>query len=135
MATYVGTRCDVCGREALILREIRGHRTQEVLIASDGAEISWTAMNMHDDTFDRVREFQFRQDQPGLATLRIVPAEGFGQGDRERIDRNLGAKFDGRLDVSYEIVDEIARSAQGKAVYVDQRIRRDAPSDAASLDG
>ena len=121
-ATYVGDRCEACGREHTIIREIRGHRTQEVLIARDGSEISWTALNMHDDTFLRVRQFQFRQDAPGKAVLRIVPAEGYGQEDRERIVENLGRKLAGRVDFVVEPVDRIERTSRGKAIYVDQRI-------------
>ncbi len=60
-ATYVGDRCDVCGREHVIIRDIRGHRTQEVLITAGGAEIPWAAMDMHDDTFIHVRQFQSMQ--------------------------------------------------------------------------
>jgi len=122
LATLVAERCAACGREHMLIREVRGHRTQEMLIASDGAAISWTAMNMHDDTFDRVRQFQFYQEQPGRAVLRLVPAAEFGDADRERIARNLGRKFDGRLQFSTEIVPEIRVTRAGKAIYVDQRI-------------
>ena len=121
-ATYVGERCEVCRRQHPIIRDIRGHRTQEVLIAADGSEISWTALNMHDDTFLRVRQFQFRQERPGKAVLRIVPADGFGKDDTDRIHRNLGRKLDSRLDFTVELVDAIPLSPRGKAIYVDQRI-------------
>ena len=121
-ATYVGDRCQACGREVPILRDIRGHRVQEVLITEDGSEISWTAMNMHDDTFLRVRQFQFMQEEPGRAILRIVPAEGFAEEDTTRICRNLAAKFDGQLSFSTELVERIPLSPRGKAIYVDQRI-------------
>ncbi|MGD9162589.1 MAG: hypothetical protein PVG39_29545, partial [Desulfobacteraceae bacterium] len=46
-ATYVGDNCPACGREHINIRDIRGHRVQEVLITADGSEISWTALNMH----------------------------------------------------------------------------------------
>ena len=121
-ATYVADRCDRCGREHVLLTDIRGHRTQESLIAVNGDEISWTAVNMHDDTFARVRQFQFAQDTPGLAVLRIVPADGFGGQDRARIVRNLGHKLNGRIDFDIEIVDAIELTPRGKAVYVEQRI-------------
>ncbi len=121
-ATYVGERCEACGREHTIIRDIQGHRTQEVLIALDGSEISWTALNMHDDTFVRVRQFQFLQETPGHAFLRIVPAPGFGEEDVSRIHRNLGRKLEGQLAFRLELVDAIAVSARGKAIYVDQRI-------------
>ncbi|MCH9033554.1 MAG: phenylacetate--CoA ligase family protein [Planctomycetes bacterium] len=124
-ATYVGDHCDACGRQHVLIEDIQGHRTQEFLVTADGSEISWTALNMHDDTFRNVRQFQFYQDTPGRATLRIVPAEGFGEADRQRIVRNLARKLDGRLDVAIELTGAIHLSARGKTVYVDQRIRQD----------
>ena len=124
-ATYVADRCDACGREHPIIRDIRGHRTQEVLIAADGSAISWTAMNMHDDTFDCVRQFQFLQDQPGRAILRIVPADGFDKACERRIRAALGRKFDGALTLGVQIVEAIPLSGRGKAIYVDQAIRQD----------
>jgi phenylacetate-CoA ligase len=121
-ATYVGDRCEACGRQHPIIRDIRGHRTQEVLIAADGSEVPWTAINMHDDTFVYVRQFQFTQDAPGKAVLRIVPANGFNEKDASRIQQNLGRKLDGQVTLTTEIVDAIPLSPRGKAVYVDQRI-------------
>ena len=123
-ATYVGDRCQACGREHTIIRDIRGHRTQEVLIAADGSEIPWAALNMHDDTFIHVRQFQFMQDTPGRAVLRIVPADGFGEEDANRIHRNLGRKLDGQLAFTIELVEAVPLSARGKAIYVDQQIQQ-----------
>jgi phenylacetate-CoA ligase len=36
--------------------------------------VSWTTLNMHDDAFLHVRQFQFYHDVPGRAVLRMVPA-------------------------------------------------------------
>jgi len=121
-ATYVADRCSACGRNHPLITDIRGHRVQEVLIAGDGAEISWTAMNMHDNTFHHVRQFQFYQDKPGKAVLRIVPTEGFKHEDYQRVLTNLGKKFDGRLDFTIELHNAIPLSPRGKAIYVDQHI-------------
>ncbi len=121
-ATCVGRRCSACGREGLIVRDIRGHRTQEVLICADGAVIPWAGLNMHDDTFAHVRQFQFRQDVPGQAALRLVPAEGFTSADRQRILENLGRKLNGQLHLDLELTDAIELSPRGKALYVDQRV-------------
>jgi phenylacetate-CoA ligase len=119
-ATYVGERCEDCGREHAIIADIRGHRIQETFVASDGARISWTALNMHDDTFQRVHQFQFYQDTPGIARLRLVPAPGFSADDQARIQRNLGVKFTGRMRIHIDLVHSIAPSCSGKAIYVDQ---------------
>jgi phenylacetate-CoA ligase len=122
-ATYVGDRCEACGRQHTIIRDIRGHRTQETLVATNGSEIFWTALNMHDDTFLHVRQFQFYQDTPGRAVLRVVPADGFGDEDRLKIQQNLGRKLDGQVTFTVELVDAIPLTPRGKAVYVDQRIK------------
>lgn len=127
-ATYVGRACASCRREHLVLSDVRGHRVQELLVARDGAAVSWTALNMHDDTFEDVVRFQFFQDTPGRAVLRLVPAPGFGDGHRARILQRFGAKMDGRLDLELEIVDSVALSGAGKAIYVDQRIPGFAPA-------
>lgn len=121
-ATYVSDKCKACGREHLLISDIQGHRVQESLVASDGALISWTALNMHDDTFTNVRQFQFYQDKPGHAVLRVLPAKGYGSIDIERIKTRLQRKFDRRMSLEFEEVESIPLSRSGKAIYVDQRI-------------
>ncbi len=121
-ATYGGEGCSSCGREQTLLREIRGHRVQESLVAGDGSLVSWTALNMHDDTFFGLLRYQFYQEQPGRAVLRVVPAGAFSEADRRRILERLGAKLSGRVDFTVEPVEAIALSKAGKAIYVDQRI-------------
>lgn len=124
LATYVSDHCEKCGRGHIIIRDIRGHRTQEVLVASDGSEISWTSLNMHDDTFIHVRQFQFMQDKPGYTILRVVPSNDFDDKDIAKIKTRLGAKLDNRIKVEIEIVEKITLTNRGKAIYVDQRIQR-----------
>jgi phenylacetate-CoA ligase len=124
-AIYVDDRCKACRREHTVIRNIRGHRTQEVLIAADGSEIPWAALNMHDDTFFHVRQFQFLQETPGQAVLRIVPVDGFDKEDANRIRRNLGHKLDNQLAFTIELTEAIPLSARGKAIYIDQRIKQE----------
>jgi phenylacetate-CoA ligase len=121
-ATYIDDRCSKCGRNHLLIRDIEGHRTQETLIAVDGSEISITAINMHDDTFDHIRQYQFVQETPGEATLKLVTADGFDDAAQSRITKNLSEKLAGRINLVLEFVEEIPLSPMGKAVYVDQRI-------------
>jgi phenylacetate-CoA ligase len=121
-ATYVGQICEACGRHHVCIDDIRGHRTQEVLVAADGSLIPWAAVNMHDATFEFVRQFQFYQDTPGRAVLRIDPVEGFRPEMERRILANLRAKLDGCLELHIERCSPIRTGPRGKAVYVDQRI-------------
>ena len=124
-ATYVGDHCERCGRNHPIIRDIRGHRTQEYLLAANGSRIPWAALNMHDDTFLNVRQFQFFQDTPGEAELRVVPAGEFVEADRERLLEGLAPKLDGQLSLKVRAVASIKLSPRGKAIYVDQRVSSD----------
>ncbi len=121
-AAYVGDTCRQCGREHQVIRAIRGHRIQESLIASDGSRISWTAVNVHDDTFVRVRQFQFIQYTPGFAVLNVVPGTAYTSADGDRIAARLRKKLDGRVQVAVVPVESIGLSPLGKAIFVDQRI-------------
>jgi phenylacetate-CoA ligase len=121
-AIYGGAQCRACGRNHQIMRSVRGHRTQEVLIARDGTRIPWTALNMHDDTFRNVQQFQFRQTTAGQAELLVVPAPRFDATCRERIQRALQDKLDGQVSFSLALVEQIRKSPAGKATYVDQRL-------------
>ncbi len=131
-ATYVADRCEACGREQMLLADIRGHRTQEMLLTHEGTEIPWTALNMHDDTFAHVRRFRFLQETRGKATLQVVPATEFCDDDARLILKRLERKIEGQLDITLERVDSIPLSPQGKAVYVEQRIDE---SQLPNLDG
>ena len=122
-ATYVGDRCEACGRQHPILRNVEGRWPSGALVTLNGTLISMTALNVHDDTFVHASQFQFYQDTPGRAVLRVVPADGFGDEDRLKIQQNLGRKLDGQVTFTVELVDAIPLTPRGKAVYVDQRIK------------
>lgn len=121
-ATYVADSCEACGRQHPVIRDVRGHREREFLVAADGAAVSWTAINVHDDTFDRLHSYQFRQDEPGRAILRIVPTQEFGEADLQRVHQRLELRLSGRIAFEVQIVDRIEQTVSGKTNYVDQRI-------------
>lgn len=121
-ATYVADHCPKCGRAHVLLKEIEGHRTQEVVVTTSGTLISWTALNMHDDTFDGLRQYQLLQKTAGVAVLRIVPGEGFDETCERRMLDRLEQKFAGQLELTVQYCDEIALSPRGKAIYIDQRL-------------
>ena len=82
-AEYVGAKCTACGREHPIIRKVTGRWPQGELIASDGSAISMTALNLHNDAMRRVKQYQFFQEFPGEAVLRVIPLPGFGEEDTQ----------------------------------------------------
>lgn len=121
-ATYASEACTDCGRNHLVIEKIRGHNTMECLVARDGSLIPYSAVNVHDDTFEGVLQFQFVQHEPGLAVIRLILAEGGEAFSEERVVGNMNQRFQGRLQVTAELVKEIPLTPRGKSIFVKQHV-------------
>lgn len=121
-AIPLGRRCAACGRAHAIWADVRGHRSQEFLVCRNRNLVAWTALNMHDDTFDGIVEFQFVQDRPGQACLRLVPVNGDASYDLNRIRNHLGSKLKDQIDVEIQVCASIERTRVGKRKLVVQKI-------------
>lgn len=106
----------------LRVRSIRPRRGQEFLVGRNNALISIAAINIHSPIYARIREFQFFQDTPGEAQIRVVPADGYGQKDLEpiidEIQRKIGTTIKFRLVLS----EAIGANTRGKKLFIDQRL-------------
>jgi len=120
-ATYVGEYCKECGREHTLITNIKGRWPQGGLIATDGSIISMTALNIHDDTFRNVRDYQFHQTVPGKATLCIVPIKPLDEDEQHRIRTNMNKQLQGQVVLDLEIRAEIVKTARGKQPRVVQK--------------
>ena len=121
LATYVGEYCKECGREQTIITDIKGRWPQGGLIASDGSVVSMTALNVHDDTFINVREYQFQQSVPGKATLCVVPTIPLNDNEKQRIITNMNKRLQGQVILNLEIRTELIQTPRGKQPRVIQR--------------
>ena len=121
-ATYLGDRCEACGREHVVLGDVVGRWPQGDLVASDGSFISMTTLNLHDDTMEHIREYQFHQSAPGLATFRIVPARRLTGEEQQRILERANDRLQGQVRLELEIRPELEKTKMGKQLRVVQRI-------------
>ncbi len=128
-ATYVGERCEACGRQHTVLRDIKGRWPQGGLIAADGSVVSMTALNVHDDTFRHVREYQFHQSSPGKATLCVVPTITLDAEEKRRIVTNMNKRLQGQVVLDLEVRTELVKTERGKQPRVIQKC--DSPSESA----
>ena len=71
---------------------------------------------------DVAREFQFVQNEPGRATLRIVPEQGVTREELEPLLLTINEQADGLLSVELDVVDEIPLTRRGKRVMVEQHL-------------
>ncbi len=120
-ATYVAEHCEACGRQHTIINNIKGRWPQGGLVAADGSVVSMTALNVHDDTFTNVKEYQFHQSIPGKATLWIVPLISLDKNEQLRIVANMNIRLQGQVVLDLEIKSELIKTARGKQPRVIQK--------------
>jgi phenylacetate-CoA ligase len=124
-ATYVGDRCDKCGREHLILRDIEGRYRQDDLIAVDGSSITPNMVTTHDDTFDKLLDYQFIQDKIGQAVLCVVPAGPFTSADQEFLLSRVRGLLREQIAVELKICSEVQKTARGKQPRIISKVSRE----------
>lgn len=118
-ATWIGHGCSACGRRhPIVSGTVEGRFTREALVATDGSLISMTAFNVHDDTFENVIGYQFFQDRPGLAELRILPARSLTDGEKSHILEGATNRLQGQVAVEMKVVNELQKTGRGKQLRV-----------------
>lgn len=117
-----GDRCPDCGRNFRMMSNIVG-RGHEVVVSRDGRHISMTALagSIHGDIFNAIKQFQFRQTEPGVVTFLCVARES-STPDLHRLQHDLQRIFGDDIDLHVHVVDDIPRTSSGKTSYLDQRL-------------
>ncbi|MFX0198874.1 MAG: phenylacetate--CoA ligase family protein, partial [Candidatus Hodarchaeota archaeon] len=113
--------CPKCRRQFQLLEKIDG-RLQEIVVSKTGRYISMTAINMHSDVFDHVKQFQFYQDFPGKIIFKVVMNENYVENDTHKIRHELMKKFGHDMELDIVFVEQISRTSSGKYRFLDQRL-------------
>jgi phenylacetate-CoA ligase len=108
-----GYRLTVCG--------ITPKHGTEYLLGRSGSLIAVKGIisNLQGTAYG-IREYQFYQDTPGEAVVRLVPLSGAT--DFSSYRELLNRKLAGELHMVVEIVDRIAMTPRGKRKLIDQRL-------------
>lgn len=105
----------------VFFKDIEGRR-QDFIITSTGRKISIAAVNMHDEIFEHVLQYQFYQDDVNKCILKIVKKTGFNKEDAMNIRQEMEKKLGNDILMQMEYVDEIPRTRNGKYKFLDQRL-------------
>ena len=114
--------CPSCGRPYQVWDRVEG-RLQEFIVTSRGRYISMTAMNMHDDIFDHVKQFQFYQEKRGKLSFRFIPRETCNDNVVQNIKSRLMIKLGDDIDLKMEAVDDIPLTERGKHRFLIQKMK------------
>lgn len=113
--------CEMCGRNFLQLEKIEG-RLQEFIVTSTGRHISMTSINMHDDIFDALKQFQFYQDSRDELIFRYIPRGEVSKEILEEIQNRLKVKLGEDIQLKLVPVNDIPRKKSGKFSFLEQKL-------------
>ena len=100
-----------CGRSRPILESIDG-RIEDHVVTPDGRRLG-RLDHVFKETL-QVREAQLYQPARHRLIVRIVPRPGFSARDEQELERELRIRLGRDIQIHYEVVEEIERSANGK---------------------
>ncbi|MDT3738352.1 MAG: hypothetical protein RO257_02495 [Candidatus Kapabacteria bacterium] len=113
--------CKECGRQHQLLTRIEG-RIHEFIVSINNRYVSMTSINMHDDIFDKLLQFQFYQDTPGKVIFKYIPKSKFENSDIETITVRLKPKLGDDFEFETKQVKEIYRNKSGKFTFLEQKL-------------
>ncbi len=121
IAVLKGFECRACGRPYQVWERIEG-RLQDFIVTGRGRLISMTAVNMHDDIFDKVLQFRFHQSRKGDVEFRFIPRSGCNAELIERIRLGLKTKLGDDVELTMKPVTEIPLTKRGKHLFLEQNL-------------
>lgn len=102
--------CD-CGRPGRVVKSIDG-RQEDYVVLSDGSRVGRIDHFFKDAI--HVAEAQVVQKRAGRVVVRVVRATGYATADEAALRREIGERCGDRLDVDFDYVQQIPKSASGK---------------------
>ena len=93
-------------------------RIHEFVYSFDLRPVSMTAINMHDDIFDRIDRFQFSQDKAGVVDFLYETSTDNQFVDENKIKRKLLDKLGGGFSLDIKRVKNIKLSPSGKQSFL-----------------
>ena len=95
-----------------------GHRKSEVkLIGKNGVPIFKGAMTLHMSETQKVRTYQYVQNEIGKAELHIVQEEELTNKELKNIENYISQRCEGLLEVEIKIVHEVQYTPRGKYIW------------------
>jgi phenylacetate-CoA ligase len=126
MGTLSSAACSGCGSSYKSLDLLEG-RIGDLLINRAGKAFSPMRVGVNSKVFKNVKMFQFYQDSPGKAVLRLVKKASFSAADVENIrgkvitDMGLFGR-EQEMTIDLVFVDDVRRAPSGKFAMVEQAL-------------
>ena len=122
LAVFKSWGCAKCGRPYQIWEKIEG-RLQELIQTETGRLISTSMLNMHDDSYDFLKQFQFHQKESGKVIFRFIPKENCPENFLKSVKVKLEDKLGRDIKLEFESVKEIPLTKRGKHRLLIQELK------------
>jgi len=119
---YAEGQCE-CGRCYKRFKHIEG-RLQDQIFTLDGRKIMLTSwiFAQHFEAFSHIRGMQLEQNEIGHVIVRIIKSDGFSPEDEREILQKMQSSAGEDLKISFEYVDELQRTQNGKVRFLLQNL-------------
>jgi len=105
-------------------KKLVGHKRSEVhLLSKNGQKIFKGAMTLHVEELKKIRRYQYVQDEPGKAELRIVLDAPMSEQEIDNVKKYISRRCEGLLDIEIKFVDELQLTLRGKYNWAVNNIR------------
>ena len=113
-AEYVSNKCAKTGKLGLVVKNIQGHRNNNLIFKSDGTFTSTTALNLHDDLYDKIDGIQYIQSQKGCLKINLIKNNSFVDLDKDRFYNHFKYAMGANSKVEIAFVTKLTSLDNGK---------------------
>jgi len=112
-----------CGRSYPLVEPVTG-KFEDTLYGARGQRISPSVVTFIFKSLDGIERSQVAQVGEGKWEIRVVPAAGYGQSQRQRLVQNVRELVDPDINVTIREVDDIARTSAHKYRWIVNEYKR-----------
>jgi len=113
----------ICGRNHLLLENLKGRWKQEMIYGQNGSPISITSINFHSNIFKNVNKIQIIQNSMGVIDLLLEKNSQYNVNDEKNIYNAFSRKFSDILQVNILYTENINLTKRGKGKLLIQNLK------------
>lgn len=123
-AEYIGDVCPDCGHIGLTFKNVKGRWLGDKIYKSDGTIITTTALNLHNDVYNYIKNIQYVQEQKGKLEVRIIPENNYNSMIKEKLLNELQLKVGDHLKIDIVEVERVEYASNNKFQLLIQKINK-----------
>tara|TARA_B110001452_G_scaffold110076_1_gene91329 strand:- start:1938 stop:3272 length:1335 start_codon:yes stop_codon:yes gene_type:complete len=113
-AEFVSDKCDKCDKKGLIVKNIDGHRSKNMIYKADSTFTSTTALNLHGELYNKIDGLQYVQICKEKLTIKLIKNNLFTSEDHDGFKKHFENAMGKTTRVEIEYVSNLEILPNGK---------------------